>query len=391
MMTLLLNALPEFTSPLPDWCQESLGKNAPGKVKAMLAVCPQHQETPLLKFPELAKELGIAGLFVKDEGKRLGLKSFKALGGAYAVFVLVQRAACERLKRNIHPSELQSDHVKEIAKQIVVCCATDGNHGRSVAAGARIAGCAAKIFVHAGVSQSRIDAIRNFGAEIISVQGTYDDAVNEASSQAALHGWQVVSDTSWPGYRDIPTLAMQGYTVLVDEALDQISGTAMFPTHVFLQAGVGGFAASIAAYLTLTLGARAPKIIIVEPKRAACIYESVRAGKPIKIEHDESTVMAMLECYEPSVLAWEILARTAHAFMLVDEADAVSAMRQFAKPLPGDPSLESGESGCVGLAGLQRLMSEEDAKALSLDKDSVVLLINTEGATDEAIYRSLIE
>ena len=185
------------------------------------------------------------------------------------------------------------------------------------------------IFVHAGVSDARVAAIARFGAQMIRVAGTYDDSVTEAARVSAEKGWTVVSDTSWPGYERIPGLVMQGYTAMVREALRQI-GEA--PTHVFVQAGVGGIAAAVAGHMAIVFGDRRPTFVVVDPARAACIYETAKAGHPVKIAHGEPTVMAMLECYEPSPLAWRVLSRVADAFMTVDDTDAVAVMNRLARP-----------------------------------------------------------
>jgi len=267
-------------------------------------------------------------------------------------------------------------------------CATDGNHGRSVAQGAGLVGARSVIFVHSGVSNERVAAIARFGAEMVRVAGDYDQSVREAARVAAARGWTVVSDTSWPGYERIPGLVMQGYTVIVREALKRLPRP---PTHVFLQAGVGGFAAAVAGHLAIMLGADRPKAIVVEPARAACVYATAKAGRPLTIVHSKPTVMAMLECYEPSLVAWRVLSRIGDAFMTVDEEDAVSVMNRLARPLGDDPAIVSGESGGAGLAGLIRAAGDKKMRAaLGLDSSSRVLIINSEGATDPVRYAELV-
>jgi diaminopropionate ammonia-lyase len=267
-------------------------------------------------------------------------------------------------------------------------CATDGNHGRSVAQGADLVGARAVIFVHGGVSDARVAAIARFGAEIVRVPGTYDDSVAEAARVCAERGWIALSDTSWPGYERIPGLVMQGYTVMVREALDAMGRR---PTHVFVQAGVGGLAAAVAGHLADVYGEARPTVVVVEPARAACVYASAQEGRAVRIPAGEPTVMAMLECYEPSLVAWRILSRAADAFMTVDELDAVEVMNRLARPLAGDPAVVAGESGGVGLAGLLCMAGDAAARAaISLDDRSVVFVINTEGATDPSRYRELV-
>ena len=330
----------------------------------------------------------MASIHMKDEGYRLGLGSFKALGGSYAVTRLVLEKAASILQRSMDIEDLQKPEVRGVAEDMTFACATDGNHGRSVAQGAQLTGAAAVIFLHGGVSEGRAAEIARYGARIIRVEGTYDDSVAEAARIADREGWTVVSDTSWPGYERIPGLVMQGYTAMAREILGQIPQP---PTHVFLQAGVGGFAAALAGYLGIALGERRPRVIVVEPARAACLYETAKAGKPVKIPHGEPTVMAMLECYEPSLIAWRILRRLADGFMTVEESDAIGVMNRLARPESGDPAIISGESGGAGLAGLLSISGEASAmKSLGLGATSRILVINTEGATDPEKYRDLV-
>ncbi|MGP1609079.1 MAG: diaminopropionate ammonia-lyase, partial [Burkholderiales bacterium] len=246
----------------------------------------------------------------------------------------------------------------------------------------------AVILVHAGVSAERVAAIANFGAQMIHVEGTYDDSLAEATNRAAANGWIVVSDTSWPGYERIPAMVMQGYTAMVREALQQLPET---PTHVFVQAGVGGIAAAVAGHLAIALGANRPRFIVVDPSRAACLFESAKAGHAVKIAASEPTVMAMLECYQPSQIAWRILSRLADGFMIVEDADAVAAMNRLARPVAGDPVIIAGESGAAGLAGLVLAATTADTRKLAgLDRASRVFVINTEGATDPGRYAELV-
>jgi diaminopropionate ammonia-lyase len=339
-------------------------------------------------MPALAAELGVGALFVKDEGPRLGLGSFKALGGAYAVTRLVLEEASRRLGRDVGAAELQSADVRAVASRMTFACATDGNHGRSVAQGAALVGARSVIFVHSGVSEARVAAIARYGAEMVRVDGTYDDSVAEAARVCVERGWIALSDTSWPGYERIPALVMQGYTVLVREAL---AAMPQPPTHAFVQAGVGGLAAAVAGHLAAVFGRDRPTFVVVEPDRAACIFESARAGRAVRIAPGPPTIMAMLECYEPSLVAWRLLARVADAFMTVDESDAVAVMNRLARPARGDPAVVAGESGGVGLAGLIRAAADPRARSmLGLDGDSRVLVVNTEGATDPARYRELV-
>ncbi|QEI08065.1 diaminopropionate ammonia-lyase [Pigmentiphaga aceris] len=382
------NTHPSYLQPLDRIDAATLGADAHAKVARFLAQRDANAVTPLHALPALASELGVGSIHIKDEGFRLGLGSFKALGGAYAVMCLVLEEASKRLQRTLDVADLQSPEVRAIAATMTVTCATDGNHGRSVAQGAQLVGARAAILVHAGVSEGRVAAIARFGADMICVPGNYDDSVREAARLASERGWIVVSDTSWPGYERIPGLVMQGYTAMVGEALQQLPAA---PTHVFVQAGVGGVAAAVAGHLALVMGERRPRFVVVEPARAACVHATAQAGHLVRVAHGEPTVMAMLECYEPSPIAWRVLSRVAEGFMTVDEADAIAVMNRLARPAGDDPTIVAGESGGVGLAGLIRAVASPDAKEqLGLDATSRVLVINTEGATDPARYTELV-
>ncbi|MBL0402641.1 diaminopropionate ammonia-lyase [Microvirga aerilata] len=384
----LLNQNPNYRKPLDPVDAETLGVKAAEEVERYLAHRENHAPTPLHSLPALAVELGVGAIHIKDEGSRLGLGSFKALGGSYTVIRLVLEEAGRQLGRIVDIAELRTPEVRAIASGMTFACATDGNHGRSVAQGAQLVGARAAIFVHSGVSDERVAAIARFGAQMIRAEGTYDDSVAEAARVAAEKGWIVVSDTSWPGYERIPGLVMQGYTAMVREALRQLPER---PTHVFVQAGVGGVAAAVAGHLALSLGNLRPTFVVVDPARAACLFETARAGHPVKIDHGEPTVMAMLECYEPSLVAWRVLSRVADAFMTVDEEDAIAAMNCLARPVGNDPAIVAGESGGAGLAGLIRAAADPRIRvALNLDEASRVFVINTEGATDPERYTELV-
>jgi diaminopropionate ammonia-lyase len=367
---------------------ETLSVAAAEEVERFLRHRENHAVTPLRALQALARDLGVEAIHIKDEGLRLGLGSFKALGGSYAVIRLVLDAASERLGRVIDVAALHAPEIRAIAAGMTFACATDGNHGRSVAQGAELVGARAVVFVHSGVSQERVAAIARFGAEMVHVAGSYDDSVEEAAGVADKNGWTIVSDTSWPGYERIPALVMQGYTAIVREALRQLPEP---PTHVFVQAGVGGVAAAVGGHLVVALANHSPMFVVVEPARAACVYESARVGHSIKIKQGEPTVMAMLECYQPSLIAWRVLSRVADGFMTVEEVDAVAAMKRLARPIGADPAIVAGESGGVGLAGLIRALADPEArKALRLGAQSRIFVINTEGATDPQRYAELV-
>jgi diaminopropionate ammonia-lyase len=369
-----------------DGRDEILGLKAFAVAKTEIASWPGYAPTPLRALAGLAHAAGIGSLFYKDEASRFGLGSFKALGGAYAVFRLLR----ELVGTAVTAADLTAGRHTDRFAGVTVTCATDGNHGRSVAWGARTFGCACKIYVHETVSQGRCDAIAAYGANIRRVAGTYDDAVRQAAGDAAAEGWHVVSDTSYEGYTDIPRDVMQGYAVMVDEALTQLPD-GVSPTHVFVQGGVGGLAAAVCAHLWETLGARRPRFIVVEPERADCLYRSALAGHPVTAVGDLDTIMAGLACGEPSLLAWKILEPGADAFMTVTDGAAMECMRLLAGGGYGDAPLVAGESAVAGLAGLLLAAGDPDARArLGLSADSIVLLFGTEGATDPEVYRRIV-
>ena len=345
---------------------------------------PGYAPTPLVSLGGLAAAAGVGQVAYKDEAHRFTLNSFKALGGAYAVL----RLLLSRLPAGATTDDLLAGRYREEVAGITVCCATDGNHGRSVAWGAQQFGARCVIYLHATVSQGREDAIAHFGAEVRRVGGNYDDSVRQAARDAEANGWFVVSDTSYPGYMTVPRDVMQGYTVMIDEAVQQLEEP---PTHCFIQGGVGGLAAATLAQLWEAYGAERPRVVVVEPERAACLYASARAGVPTAVEGELETLMAGLACGEVSLLAWEVLDEGIDDFMAVSDAAAVDAMKLLADGVGNDAPLVAGESAVAGLAGLLiARQSLELSRALGLDAQSRVLLIGSEGATDEAVYRKLV-
>ena len=358
---------------------------------AEISSWPGYAPTPLLALPGLASELGLGQVFYKDERGRFGLGSFKALGGAYAVAnVLRHKVMAARGLLAVSSRELLAGKHADIVSTAAVTCATDGNHGRSVAWGAQLFGCRCVIFVHEHVSQGRRDAIARYGAEVREVKGNYDDAVRHAAATAAAQGWTVVSDTSYPGYRDIPLDVMHGYGVMAQEITQQLSGEEP-PGHVLVQAGVGALASAVCALFWLHWGSRRPYFVAVEPTRADCVYRSLQAGRPVVVEGALDTVMAGLACGEVSELAWEILQGGTNAALAVDDAYALAAMRRLAQPQAGDLPIVAGETGGVGLAAL--LAAREDPqiwRQLGLNASSRVLLIGSEGDTDPLIYREVV-
>ncbi len=353
---------------------------------------PGYAATPLTPLNGLAKSLGLGGIQYKDERgrfSRYGLKSFKALGGAYAVAkVLRRRVAAATGRSDITSKQLLSGEFADIVRAATVTCATDGNHGRSVAWGAQLFGCRCAIYVHEHVSQGRRDAIAKYGADVREVKGNYDDAVRHAAATAQANGWTVVSDTSYPGYRDIPLDVMHGYGVMAAEIERQLVDP---PTHVFAQAGVGALAAAMCAHFWLHWGERRSFFVVVEPARADCVYQSLAAGKPVVVGGALDTVMAGLACGEVSELAWDILHTGANAAVAVDDAYALDAVRLLARPAAGETPIVAGETGGSGLAALLAARDYPEIRnTLALDSNSRVLLLGSEGDTDPQIYREVV-
>lgn len=346
--------------------------------------------TPLISLASIAEDLSLAEVWYKHEGPRFGLGSFKALGGAYAGMRVVQRELCRRLGRDdialadIRAGLAYADAVKEV----VLTSATDGNHGRSLAWGAQQIGAPCRIYIHAEVSEGRAQAMREYGAEVIRIDGDYDASVALCRQEAEQNGWFVVSDTSWPGYSEPPRDVMSGYGVMAREIVDALEAPA---THVFLQGGVGGLAASVAAALRQSWGDQASRVCVVEPDLAPCLFESARAGEATAVELGDETIMAGLSCGVPSAMAWEILRHEASDFLTIGDDLVAPTVRRLARPSGDEPIIEAGESGVAGLAALiAACQSTSMRETLGLDSNSRVLLIGSEGVTDQAIFEQIM-
>ena len=386
--TLRLNSCASRSAPWRPEQDAILSDAGLKTARAAISGWPGYAPTPLHYLPALADDLGIAALHYKDESGRFGLGSFKALGGAYAVARLLRSQLTARLGRPVTMDEVTGRAFPDLAGDVTVCCATDGNHGRSVAWGAQSFGCNCVIFIHATVSEGRKAAIEAYGAEVRRTAGNYDDSVREAQATASREGWFVVSDTSYEGYMDIPKNVMQGYEVMAAEAFDALREV---PTHIFLQTGVGGMAAAVTAQAVRRWGNNRPKIVLCDPDKSACFLASFRAGEPAAVEGDLDTLMAGLACGEVSALAWEILKDHADAVIALTDEAAIAAMRQLAQPDGEDPAIVAGESAVAGLAGLQAALGDGEARELlELDAASRVLVFGTEGDTDPDLYEQLV-
>ncbi|GAB4237825.1 MAG: diaminopropionate ammonia-lyase [Elainellaceae cyanobacterium] len=340
--------------------------------------------TPLRSLSSLSQFLNVETIWYKDESERFGLGSFKALGGAYAVFrQLAQQIHLRAGVDCVTASDLFSGQYADLTSEITVTTATDGNHGRSVAWGAQQFGCRCVIYIHAGVSIGREQAIAAYGAEIRRVPGNYDDSVRQAAIEANKYGWILVADTSDANYRDIACDVMQGYTVMVEEVMQQLP--ASMPTHIFVQAGVGGLAAAVCAHIWEIWGTKRPTFVVVEPNRADCLYQSARQGRLVELKGNIATLMACLSAGVPSLLAWEILQSGADFFVTIPDAAAASAMKQLA-----ELGIIAGESGAAGIAALIAIAQQpEQRQQLGINERSQILTFGTEGATDLEIYRQI--
>ena len=357
---------------------------------------PGYRMTRLVALPHLASMLGIGGIYIKDEAQRLELNSFKVLGGSYAVSRYIQK------KLGLTDEETTYDYLasEECHKRlgdITFAAATDGNHGRGIAWASMKLNHKCVIYVHRETSKARIDAIRGYGAEVKVVDGNYDDAVRLIAEDAKKYGWTIISDTSWDGYTEIPTWIMQGYTTMLLEAQEEFAGMGIKrPTHVIVQAGVGALAASVVGFYTALFPENPPVFIVVEPDKAPCVFESIKAndGACHSVKGDLDTIMAGLACGDPSPIAFDILSHNADFFLSVPDYVAARGMRILSCPLKGDPFMISGESGAVPLGALYAILTEkgdEDLRnKMKLDKDSLVFMVNTEGNTDPKHFRQII-
>jgi diaminopropionate ammonia-lyase len=387
--TLLLNPQHQAAQTYGAQRKTLLSAEALAQAQTVITSWPGYHVTPLQPLPALAQTAGVASIHYKDEGSRFGLGSFKALGGAYAVSRLLCRELGQRLGRTISADQLRGDPaLRKACADITVTCATDGNHGRSVAWGAQMLGCRCVIYIHASVSDGRKRAIEHYAAQVLRTDGNYDDSVQQADRDAKAQGWFVISDTSYPGYMDIPRDVMQGYQLMVHEA---VSALTQWPTHVFVQAGVGGFAAAVCAYFWERSTEQRPVFVVVEPERADCLLQSARAGEVVAVKGDLDTLMAGLACGEVSLLAWDILATGADAFCTIPDQAAVDAMRLLASPLGADPVIVAGESAVAGLAAALLIAQDPVARAsLGLGPDSRLLFFGSEADTDPALYQQLV-
>jgi len=321
--------------------------------------------TPLISLNKLSEKLKLNKIFYKDESKRFHLKSFKALGGSYAV-----------------------EKVTKGNKEIVISTATAGNHGRSVAWGSKKLALKCKIFISEHVSESRAEVMRNFGADVIRVKGNYENSLNECIKQSNQNNWQIVQDVAWQDYKLIPKLTMAGYSVMMKEISEQINNQQI--SHVILQAGVGGMAAAMVAGIARYLN-HVPKIIIVEPESAACVLESIKTGKIEKISIEKESLMGGMSCGEVSLVPWQILKNSVSHCVTVSDNYISKTVKFLANCKFSDEKIIGGECSTPGIVSLVGLCNDvEIKKKINLNEGSNVLLFGCEGDADEELYQKLL-
>ena len=324
-----------------------------------------YSPTPLLKLNKLNEELKFKEIYYKDEDKRFNLKSFKALGGAFAV----NKIANEK-------------------KDMTVATATAGNHGRSVAWGAQRLGLKCKIFISGNVSESRAIAMKNLDAEVIRVKGNYDDSLKECIKQSQKNNWEIVQDVSWENYEKTPQLIMAGYTIMIKEIFDQIENDSI--THVFLQAGVGGMAAAMIAGFA-KFSKNVPKFIIVEPESADCIFKSIENNKLTRVDIKKETLMGGMSCGDVSTVAWKILQNSTNYCLTISDKAISSVVALLAEGHLSDQKIIAGECGVPGIIALISAFKNKDClNKLELNSNSKVLVFGCEGSTDKEMYQKLL-
>jgi diaminopropionate ammonia-lyase len=372
--------------PYPIELARVLNKEAAQKSKRWLASWSMLSSisTPLWSMSGTARALGVTSLWIKDESKRSQLTSFKALGAPNALINLILKHFptfdAEKILLGAYRAQL---------KDFAVISATDGNHGRALAAAAKSSGCPCTIVIHAQVSSEREEAIAECGATMVRITGNYDDSVEEAKRIAIENGSIVVSDTSYNGYTEIPRDVMQGYGIMAAEMVEQCEEQGQKPTHIILQGGVGGLAAGVISYIWEYYGAERPKFIIVEPSQADCLYQSAIKGKASSASGMVNSVMAGLACGETSQIAWDFLQPSVDYFTLIEDQDAIEGMVDVAHGKYHDTPIVGGESGLAGLALLKKLKSHSQLYMLDINTQSKILIINTEGATAPQLFKEL--
>ena len=324
----------------------------------------KYQPTPLESLNKLSNELKLKNIFYKDESKRFGLKSFKALGGAYAV-----------------------EKITKGKKDVIVSTATAGNHGKSVAWGAKNLGLNCKIFISENVSETRAEEMRNLNAEVIRVKGNYEDSLNFCKEESKKNNWEIIQDVAWPDYELVPKLTMAGYSTIIKEISVQ---TNEYITHIFLQAGVGGMAAGLVAGVA-NYFKKVPKIIIVEPENANCVMQSIENNTPTSVDIKKESIMGGMSCGEVSLVPWQILKNSVNNCVSVSDKFVSQTVAMLADKIVCDISIEGGECSTPGITSLISCCNNDETKsALEINENSNILLIGCEGSADIELYQKLL-
>ena len=351
----------------------------------------EYEKTPLRGLDNLAGFLGLKTVYVKDESYRFGLNAFKVLGASYAIGKVMAQFLGKEIKET--PFDfLTSSEVKDQLKEVELVATTDGNHGRAVAWTGQKLGLKTHIYMPKGSTKTRLSHLLTLGAKAEITEYNYDETIRYMLEQAKGTEAQVIQDTAWEGYDEVPKWIMQGYATMAEEIIGTLKDIA--PTHIFLQAGVGAFAGVMAEMFAIIYKEKPPCIIVVEAEEAGCFYDSIKAGKVKAKSGELSTIMAGLACGEPNPIAWDILKNIADYFITATNEIAAKGMRVLGNPIGKDVKITSGESGAVTMGVLSTIMESslysELRAALGLNSDSVVILINTEGDTDPEVYRDVV-
>jgi diaminopropionate ammonia-lyase len=369
--------------------EEFLTPEDTARAAAAIQSWPGYAATPLVPLPGVARALGIAGLWYKDESHRFGVGSFKPVGGGYAVMQVVAREVSRLTGAPVDASTLLSGGYAPIAAGVTVACATDGNHGRAVAWAARLFGCRAVVYLASHVSENRERAIASYGASTVRAKGNHEDAMVQMVADARREGWHIISETRSASDPQIAFDTLAGYSTIANEIVDALDGVQ--PSHWFVQAGVGGLAAATTAYSTHRWGAARPRTVVVEAQNADCVHQSLLAGRPKVVTGDLETIMAGLAAGEVSGYAWDILGTMADASVVLPDDAAMGAMRLLADGTFGDQHVVGGESGVASLAAVIVTAQDPSTRAaLEIDSDSRIVVMGTEGATDPDVYARIV-
>lgn len=355
---------------------------------------PMYKKTPFVDLKNFAEKAGVKNILVKDESYRFGLNAFKVLGGSYAIGKVI----AEKLGMDIKDltfEKLTSKEVKDKIGDVTFITATDGNHGRGVAWSANQLNQKSIVYMPRGSAEERVKNIEKEGAIVKVLDLNYDECVREANKLAEEKGYIMVQDTAWDGYEDIPKWIMQGYMTLAWEMYESLQDKNIKPTHVFLQAGVGSFAAAVTGFFTnMYEKDDKPIITIVEPETVACIYESAKANKRILVDGDYKTIMAGLACGEPNTFGLKVLLDYCENFISAPDSMAAFGMRVLGNPYKTDEKIVSGESGAAPFGVVAKILTDEKFKdlrdELSIGPDSNLVFVSTEGDTDAKNYLDIV-